>query len=243
MIMKLTTMIFKLPLLIILLGLMPSCSDSDIERSEPTINDESNLEILTYLALGDSYTVGESVVYEESFPAQLSTRIEEYEDVRVNTTVIAQTGWRTDQLLSAIGNRESANYNLVTLLIGVNNQFQSRPFSQYQTEFTILVDKAINLAGNDSNHFVILSIPDYYYTTYGQNNGSLEISTEIDRYNDFAKSIAKSRGITFLDITDITRKGLEEPELVATDGLHPSGIAYEKFVERLYPLIRSKLKD
>lgn len=241
--MKLKTKIFKLPLFVILLGLIPSCNVSDIERSEPITNDDSNSELITYLALGDSYTVGESVAYEESFPAQLSARIEENIDIKVNTTVIAQTGWRTDQLHAAIGNRESADYDLVTLLIGVNNQFQSRPFSQYETEFTSLVEKAINLAGNDSNHVVILSIPDYYYTAYGQNNGTIKISTEIDHYNDFAKSIAISKGVTFLNITDITRKGLEEPELVAADGLHPSGTAYEKFVERLYPLIRSRLKD
>lgn len=129
------------------------------------------------------------------------------------------------------------------MLIGVNNQFKSRPFSQYETEFTVLLNKVISLAGNDSNKVIVLSIPDYYFTPYGQSNGNQQISTELDEYNYFAKSTAKAKGVTFLDITDITRKGLNEMELVATDGLHPSVLAYEKFVERLYPLVSTRLKD
>ena len=236
-------MLYKLTFIFSLLSFIPSCSQTEEIRSEQIVNEPINQEILTYLALGDSYTVGESVDFEDSFPAQLSTKIEENKNLQVNTTVIAQTGWRTDQLISAVGGRESADYNLVTLLIGVNNQFQSRPFSQYETEFTELLNKAIILAGNDANKVIILSIPDYYYTPYGQSNGNELISLQLDEYNNFAKSIAKEKGVTFLDITDITRKGLDEPELVADDGLHPSGLAYEKFVERLYPLVSTRLKD
>ncbi|MDP5061546.1 MAG: GDSL-type esterase/lipase family protein [Maribacter sp.] len=132
------------------------------------------------MALGDSHTVGESVDFEDSFPAQLSTKIEENKNLQVNTTIIAQTGWRTDQLISAVGSRESADYNLVTLLIGVNNQFQSRPFSQYEIEFSELLNKAISLAGNDANKVIVLSIPDYYYTPYGQSNGDELISLQLD---------------------------------------------------------------
>ncbi|WP_405401018.1 SGNH/GDSL hydrolase family protein [Maribacter sp. Asnod2-G09] len=236
-------MLYKLTFIFSLLSFIPSCSQTEEIRSEQIVDESNNQEIITYLALGDSYTIGESVDFEDSFPAQLSTRIEENKNLLVNTTVIAQTGWRTDQLISAVGGRESADYNLVTLLIGVNNQFQSRPFSQYETEFTTLLNKAINLAGNDANKVIILSIPDYYYTPYGQSNGNELISLQLDEYNNFAKSIAKEKGVTFLDITDITRKGLDEPELVADDGLHPSGLAYEKFVERLYPLVSTRLKD
>ncbi len=241
--MKYAHMLYKLTFIFSLLSFIPSCSQTEEIRSEQIVDESNNQEIITYLALGDSYTIGESVDFEDSFPAQLSTRIEENKNLLVNTTVIAQTGWRTDQLISAVGGRESADYNLVTLLIGVNNQFQSRPFSQYETEFTTLLNKAINLAGNDANKVIILSIPDYYYTPYGQSNGNELISLQLDEYNNFAKSIAKEKGVTFLDITDITRKGLDEPELVADDGLHPSGLAYEKFVERLYPLVSTRLKD
>lgn len=234
---------FVIPLLIFLFTIIPSCSQNEEIRSAQIVDDTTNLETITYLALGDSYTVGESVDYEESFPAQLSAKIEDTKNIAVETTVIAQTGWRTDQLLTSIDGRETGEYNLVTLLIGVNNQFQSRPFSQYESEFTELLNKAISLAGNDSNKVIVLSIPDYYFTPYGQSNGSERISVELDRYNDFAKSTAQDKGVTFLNITDITRKGIDEPELVASDGLHPSGLAYEKFVKRLYPLVSTRLKD
>ncbi|WP_244178448.1 GDSL-type esterase/lipase family protein [Maribacter litoralis] len=158
---------FIIPLLVFLFTIIPSCSQNEEIRSEQIAEDTINLKTITYLALGDSYTVGESVTNGSSFPAQLSAKIEENKNYKVNTTVIAQTGWRTDQLVSSIGGRESGDYNLVTLLIGVNNQFQSRPFSQYESEFTELLNKAISLAGNDPNKVVVLSIPDYYYTPYG----------------------------------------------------------------------------
>ncbi|WP_340157272.1 SGNH/GDSL hydrolase family protein [uncultured Maribacter sp.] len=241
--MKYLNKLSLIPLIGLLFTILPSCSQTEDIRSAPISEDLNNQETINYLALGDSYTVGESVAFEDSFPKQLNSTIEENKNYNVNTTVIAQTGWRTDQLLSSIGGRETGEYNLITLLIGVNNQFQSRPFSQYESEFTELLNKAISLAGNDSNKVIVLSIPDYYYTPYGQSNGSERISIELDRYNDFAKSTAQDKGVTFLNITDITRKGIDEPELVASDGLHPSGLAYEKFVERLYPLVSTRLKD
>ena len=241
--MKYLNKLSLIPLIGLLFTILPSCSQTEDIRSAPISEDLYNQETINYLALGDSYTVGESVAFEDSFPKQLNSTIEENKNYNVNTTVIAQTGWRTDQLLSSIGGRETGEYNLITLLIGVNNQFQSRPFSQYESEFTELLNKAISLAGNDSNKVIVLSIPDYYYTPYGQSNGSERISIELDRYNDFAKSTAQDKGVTFLNITDITRKGIDEPELVASDGLHPSGLAYEKFVERLYPLVSTRLKD
>ncbi|MEP2239626.1 MAG: SGNH/GDSL hydrolase family protein, partial [Maribacter sp.] len=235
--MKYSNLLYRLTLITFLFSFLPSCSQTQEKEPEQVIDDTNNQEIINYLALGDSYTVGESVGFEDSFPAQLSSRIEENKNRLINTTVIAQTGWRTDQLISSVGGRESADYNLVTLLIGVNNQFQSRSFSQFETEFTELLNKAISLAGNDSNKVIVLSIPDYFFTPYGQSNGDEQISAELDQYNNFAKSTAKAKGVTFLDITDITRRGLDETELVANDGLHPSGLAYEKFVERLYPLV------
>jgi lysophospholipase L1-like esterase len=241
--MKKTNLIYKLPLLLYVVLVFHSCSDPEQDFQEPLLEEVLNQRSIDYLALGDSYTVGESVSYGDSFPVQLTSQIEMDYDLKVNTTVIAQTGWRTDQLLAAVRGRESAKYNLVTLLIGVNNQFQSKPFSQYETEFSELLEKAIDFAGGDSNKVVVLSIPDYFYTPFGETNGNTEISSEIDLYNNYAKDVANAKGVTFLDITDITRKGLDQPELVAGDGLHPSGIAYEQFVERLYPLVRSRLKD
>lgn len=234
---------FKIPFLFLLLTIIPACSLTGDSRLNGMVEESSNLEIIHYLALGDSYTVGESVPYEDSFPAQLSKEIETNLGYTVQTTVIAQTGWRTDQLISAVNGRSSAKNNLVTLLIGVNNQFQNKPFSQYETEFSTLLNKAVEFAGGDPNKVIVLSIPDYYFTPFGEKKSSRQISIELDNYNAYAQSVSKAKGVTFLNITDITRKGLDQPELVAKDGLHPSGIAYEKFVERLYPLVLSRLKN
>jgi lysophospholipase L1-like esterase len=128
------------------------------------------------------------------------------------------------------------NYDLVTLLIGVNNQYQNKAFSVYEKEFPELVNKAIALAKGDKSNLIVVSIPDYAYTPTGQRLGNPEkISTEIDNYNAFAQQYCLANKIEFVFITDITRKGLQNPLLVASDGLHPSELAYSYFVERILP--------
>jgi lysophospholipase L1-like esterase len=152
--------------------------------------------------------------------------------------IIAVTGWRTDNLQNAVNNgTKRSNYDLVTLLIGVNNQFQNRPFDQYEKEFPELLQRAITLANGSPKNVLVVSIPDYAFTPFGQNRDMEKISREIDAYNEFAAEISRNNGVPFINITDITRKGLEDPSLVANDGLHPSGQAYGKFVERIYPLV------
>ena len=191
-----------------------------------------------YLALGDSYTIGERVCESCRFPNQLKTRIESFQNSILNTTVIAETGWRTDNLINALAAKNlKSDYDLVTLLIGVNNQYQRIVFSEYKKDFNILLETAIQLAGGNEKRVIVISIPDYAYTAFGQNNGNQEeISSEIDKYNAFAKEVAMSNGVTYLNITDITRKGISQPKLVAADGLHPSKEAYSLFVDRLFPL-------
>lgn len=143
-------------------------------------------------------------------------------------------------MISAIANdNPTTDYDLVTLLIGVNNQYQNRPFSLYASEFPILVNKAIQLAKGDKSKVIIVSIPDYAYTPFG--NGNTTISTQIDTYNTFAENYAFQNTISFVNITDITRLGLEQPNLVANDGLHPSEIAYSKFVGRILPKALEKV--
>ncbi len=148
--------------------------------------------------------------------------------------IIATTGWRTDNLLNAIRSQDlqDENYNLVSLLIGVNNQFQGRPFSQYMTEFPILLDSAISYAGGDPSRVFVVSIPDYAFTPFGQQSGNAsEISSEIDQYNDYNLQIADEKGVTYFNITPISRLGLQTPSYVANDGLHPSGIQYTEWVK------------
>lgn len=156
------------------------------------------------------------------------------------TQVIAQTGWTTTNLKTAISTQNPPNdFNLVTLLIGVNNQYQTTPFSVYQQEFPELVTIAIQKANNKKENVIVVSIPDYAYTPFG--GGNTTISNQINSYNAFAENYCNTNNISFVNITNITRLGLTQTELVANDGLHPSEIAYIKFVERIMPKARMKL--
>ena len=193
------------------------------------------------LSLGDSYTIGESVCETCRFPEQLKdSLINNTENTAFDLKVLATTGWTTTNLLNGINNENLLNnYDLVTLLIGVNNQYQGKDFSIYETEFPELVDIAITKAKGDKNRVIVVSIPDYAYTSFG--NGNTTISSEIDAYNAFAENYCNANNITFINITDITRNGLEDTDLVASDGLHPSEKAYSLFVERLLPYALEKL--
>lgn len=190
----------------------------------------------SYLALGDSYTIGQNVCEPCKFPEQL---LKSLRNLNPNNTfslkLIAQTGWTTTNLISAIDlQKPAANYDLVTLLIGVNNQYQNKPFSVYEQEFPELVNKAIDLAKGDKTNVIVISIPDYAYTPYGQGSGlQSKISMEIDIYNAFAQKYCTDNRIEFINITDITRQGLVNTSLVAQDGLHPSQLAYSLFAERI----------
>jgi len=211
----------------------------------PAIPTSSNIK---YLALGDSYTIGQSVCTTCRFPEQLKASLKAvYPSINFSLDIIATTGWTTTNLIEAINTQNpDPNYDLVTLLIGVNNQYRGRDFSIYEKEFPELVTKAIALAKGDKKNVIVVSIPDYAYTPFGatQMNGSSEkISSEIDQYNTFAEKYCISNNIVFVSITDITRRGLSTPSLVATDGLHPSESAYNLFVERILPKAKIALLD
>mgnify|MGYP003657361026 CR=1 FL=1 len=205
------------------------------EPAGPRLNESGTY---NYLALGDSYTIGASITSAESFPIQLEDRLEQGLKVTVNTEIIAVTGWRTDNLLDAV-NRGTLlpSYDLVTLLIGVNNQYQGKPFKVFTREFPQLLEKAIALAYGNPKNVVVISIPDYAYTPFGEGRDTDKISKEIDEYNSFAEATALQNGVPFVNITDITRNGLSNPDLVAGDGLHPSREAYKRFVDELYPVV------
>lgn len=196
-----------------------------------------------YLALGDSYTIGESVCATCRFPVQLNDSIKKYllPKRTIGTTIIAQTGWTTTNLKSAIAIQNPTNdFDLVTLLIGVNNQYQNKPFDLYKTEFPELVNIAITKARGKKENLIVVSIPDYAFTPFG--NGNITISGQIDIYNAYAESYCNANGIIYINITNITRMGLQQTNLVANDGLHPSEKAYSKFVEIILPKAKIKLK-
>jgi acyl-CoA thioesterase I len=216
-----------------LIAIISCSSESKIQKNEP-------IPVVTtkeykYLALGDSYTIGESVCETCRFPEQLKSGLKNaFPNDKFSLQVIAQTGWTTTNLISNINTiLPSSNFDLVSLLIGVNNQYQNKAFSVYEDEFPALVNRAIGFAKGDKSNVIVVSIPDYAYTPFGQ--GAVNISTAIDKYNDFAKQYCIQNNIKFIDITDITRQGLTNTNLVASDGLHPSELAYAKFVERILP--------
>jgi len=220
-----------------------SCSNDDATKQETLPNGIAKK--LKILAVGDSYTIGESVCESCRFPRQLQEKLALEFEEEISLKIIAKTGWTTSNLKTAIEDEElNPEYDLVTLLIGVNNQYQHKPFSLYQQEFPELLRKAIALAKGNKAHVIVVSIPDYAYTPFGQNySNPTIISAEIDNYNEFAKNYSLQNGVEFVNITDITRLGLEDPTLVASDGLHPSELAYKNFVERILPFAKQKIKN
>lgn len=186
-----------------------------------------------YLALGDSYTIGESVLEAERWPNQLAEKLNQKNILVAKPTIIATTGWRTDNLSNAMTIAKlKPEYDLVSLLIGVNNQYQGKPSDQYAKEFEELLKASIALAKGKSENVFVVSIPDYGFTPFGEKNKE-KISGEVDIFNAINKRIAEQYKVKYINITDISRKGLEDGSLVAGDRLHPSGKMYSLWVERI----------
>ena len=198
----------------------------------PAINNAQDLilrEPVRFLALGDSYTIGEQVQVADRWPQQLYDSIDASGFDTEKLTIIASTGWTTEDLHDAIlAKNPPKDYNLVSLLIGVNDQYQGYDLDWYKSSFEELLLMAIELAQGNKNAVFVVSIPDYAYTPFG--NGSSSITKEIDAFNSMNKSITQSNDITYIDITPISREGLANPSLVAADGLHPSSLMYTKWV-------------
>ena len=229
---------------VLLVGfLLVGCAESGGEPQPHDPSDDApdpGIESLFYLALGDSYTIGQSVADNERYPVQLGDSLlpgSADKEVRI----IARTGWTTEDLSFALDTTTDLrpDYDLVSLLIGVNNQYQGRSLANYRVEFRGLLERAIGFANNDSGRVFVVSIPDYAYTPFG--GGSSVISEEIDAFNAANRSITSEYGIQYFDITPISRQGLSEPELVAADGLHPSGEQYRRWVELMFDDVKRML--
>ncbi len=199
--------------------------------------------IKTYLALGDSYTIGQSVPDSERFPVQAEQVLQQQNISLNNPDIIAVTGWTTDNLLFALNtNPPKKNYSVVTLLIGVNNQYQGRSIEEYKTQFSELLSRAIGYAGNNKNHVFVISIPDYSVTPFARNSDTAKIAAEIDVFNAANKNLATMAGVHYIDITPISREVKNDPSLVAVDGLHPSGLQYKKWTALLAPAMQQVLQ-
>jgi len=189
-----------------------------------------------YLALGDSYTIGEGVAPEDRWPAQLARRLRDGGVGIEDPQIIATTGWTTDELSAAIDAATfSPPYALVTLLIGVNNQYRGRSLANYREEFAALLARAIALAGERADHVVVVSIPDWGITGFARAHGrdAHRVGIEIDAFNATAREIAHDRGIAFVDITAISRDAGDAPDALVDDRLHPSAAQYARWTDAI----------
>lgn len=188
----------------------------------------------TYLALGDSYTIGEGVAEAENFPHQAVQLLNQAGYTFNKPQIIAKTGWTTDELVNGIQAASPLeHYDIVSLLVGVNNQYRGRSSAEYAGEFEGLLQKAIAFAGNDSYHVFVLSIPDWGVTPYADGRDREKIAHEIDEYNTINKQIAGQYKVHYIDITPGTREAATDHSLLTTDNLHPSGKDYGRWAEKL----------
>ena len=191
-----------------------------------------------YLALGDSYTIGESVREADRWPNQLARAIG-----IAQPEIIAKTGWTTDELSAAIDKADPKGpYDLVTLLIGVNNQYRGRDAEQYRKEFVALLNRSIAFAGGNASHVVVVSIPDWGVTPFAANRDRAKIGSEIDHFNAINREETLKAKAHYADITPISRRAASEADLVAADGLHPSGKMYTAWLTMITPEAKRALK-
>lgn len=229
--------------------LTSGCTKQGPMINEPAINQATNPSSgtgnFTYLALGDSYMIGEAIKQAESFPYQLQSLLKNQNINVANPKIIAVTGWTTDELQVAIKKENLTDtYSFVTLLIGVNNQYRGYPISTYKKEFAELLQTAINYAGGNKSRVFVVSIPDWGATPFGKNSGKSPqtIASEIDSFNAANQEITLAAGVSYTNITPASRNAATDLSLVASDGLHPSGKMYTEWATALSTKIGTVLK-
>jgi lysophospholipase L1-like esterase len=193
---------------------------------------------LHFLALGDSYTIGESVNESQRWPVQLVGALRERGLNMADPDIIARTGWTTADLQRAIEQQYNGQtYDLVSLLIGVNDQYQGLSIGDYRARFKDLLNFAITAAGGDPTHVIVVSIPDWGATPFAEGQDRVAIGAEIDAFNAVNREESLAAGVQYFDITPISRQAASDPSLVAGDGLHPSAEMYAKWVDFLVPYV------
>lgn len=224
--MKLKTLALKLLLVLMLIA----CQSKPTTTSSP----------ITYLALGDSYTIGESVTDSLRWPNQLVATLKQNGRKFDPATIIAKTGWTTDELSTAMDTVALApSYDYVSLLIGVNNQYRGRSIENFETEFIQLLDRSVTLGNQKGANVFVLSIPDWGVMPFAEGRNRKQIALEIDQFNVIIQTVCRNRNIAFFDITSISREAETNPILVANDGLHPSGEMYARWVDTVLPFFKT----
>ncbi len=213
-----------------------------------------------YLALGDSYTIGESVPAAARWPARLAELLRADGVAIANPEIIARTGWTTDELSAALDAVERGEpvalaenefaptpappYQLVSLLIGVNNQYRGRSVDEFRTQLRGLIERAVGYAGGTPGRVIVLSIPDWGVTPFAAEHGrdAAVVGAEIDAYNAAKRAECARAGVACIDITGLTREAATRRELLADDGLHPAAIDYERWALAALPAAKAALK-
>ena len=224
--------------------LFANCEKETInENNSPPIPQEELMEI-RYLALGDSYTIGEGVPENQRWPVLLSQQLLDSGIQVEKVEIVAATGWTTRNLINAIeGKNLDKSYDLVSLLIGVNNQYQGKSIEEYRKEFAELLNTAIELAGGKEENVFVLSIPDYSVTPFARGRDISKIAEEIEAFNSVNKEIAEQKRVKYFNITPLSQNAKNDPALLAEDQLHPSGKMYGQWVEFILPEIVSIVKE
>ena len=200
--------------------------------------------MLSWLALGDSYTIGEGVEEAGRWPMQLAAMLRDAGVAIADPRIIATTGWTTDELSTAMDTAEPlGDWDFVSLLIGVNNQYRGRAVDDYVGEFSRLLQRAISLANNDPRRVLVLSIPDWGVTPFAFASGRdrQQIADDLDAYNAAARELCTAHGVAFVDITDISRDGGDQPDMLVEDALHPSAAMYARWAQAALPVARGLL--
>ena len=226
--------------LFLLVCLISGCKTSSGEKETTGVEDRDDNFPVSYLALGDSYTIGESVRESGRWPVQLVEQLRERDYEVEYPKIIAQTGWTTGDLLQAMEQElGEEKYDFVSVLIGVNNQYQGRSIEEYEEELNEIFTRVIELSAQKTGVFVV-SIPDYGVTPFGASNED-EIAQEIEEFNTVLKKVAVEYELDFYNITPISKRAKNEPTLIAADGLHPSGEMYRLWVEEIIDEVAAKI--
>jgi len=208
----------------------------------PTPIEVTSVLSIRYLALGDSYTIGESIAVMDRWPNRLARSLEE-QGIPTDVTIIAKTGWTTSELWDGIQEQKpEPPYDLVSLLIGVNNQYRGYDINQYREQFVFLLNKSIEYAGGDADRVIVLSIPDWGVMPFAHGRNTTQIANDIDAFNAVNRAETEKANAHYVDITPTSRDAMNDHALIAPDGLHPSGRMYAEWVKQALPEVLKALR-